>query len=126
MMGPISEECTDSLRLLNFKSNSRVYGGQSDSHRLLMNQLPIFHQSAFTNETSFGGNTVQFLGQCFGRALVHWLAVTLTISLVVAKESRAETAKISEELPPNIKRLIRHGRILARPAAQPEGTSLEV
>jgi hypothetical protein len=56
------------------------------------------------------------------------LLVTSMMSVALARSAFADDARSqsksaqSETLPPNIKRLIHHGQILARPAKQPEGT----
>src|SRR3954462_1820585 len=54
------------------------------------------------------------------------VTVMLSVPLIqsgLADDARSQSKPVqSETLPPNIKRLIHHGQILARPAKQPEGT----
>ena len=66
------------------------------------------------------------------RSVSYALLATSLISVALTQSGLAEdsqppsTASKSEELPANIKRLIHHGQILARPAKRPEGTQSEV
>ena len=66
------------------------------------------------------------------RPFSYALVATSILSVPLARLGLAEDSQPpsisskSEELPPNIKRLIHHGRILARPASQPEGTTRAV
>src|SRR5262249_54086761 len=72
-------------------------------------------------------NMLENLRDSLDPAIIACLGVLLSISALPADESPvAETSAHSVTLPPNIKRIIHHGRLLARPAIQPEGTSREV
>ena len=70
------------------------------------------------------GDTMVFIFRSFCFAILAVAVVSVAIAQAASAESSKSPSSAAkpEDLPANIKGMVRHGRLLSRPATQPEGT----